>query len=339
MEITPTPEGAFTRNSVKQLPFEAPSPTFPYTQMTPDITSEMQRPGLPTTGADVLNLEQNIGQQRFDQMFKGADAQAAAKQLDNAVTDVVNQAIPEYGLPQNGQMALRQQFKTLSDAFERLGIDPKKIMTTDPITGDIKVDPLAVKGLANLVKQNVSTDVAAKAGFQSFQHALDQLQSVSGEGFGSSVDALTQKMQDLKAAQKIAQGTYLPGFGPIGRVSNLGAIANIAGLGVNKISPMLPNTANLAGIFGANNRPDTASQIAFPKEKPSLDTGMQQNLYKASPEDLKAISSKLQMEPALKFLGNHLANALADNNEQMKNAALFAIAQNPQARQLLKGTQ
>lgn len=60
-------------------------------------------------------------------------------------------------------------------------------------------------------------------------------------------------------------------------------------------------------------------------------------LVTASPEELSGVASKLSANPSTAHLGSGLSIALSSQNENMKNAALFSILQNPTARKTAFG--
>lgn len=62
---------------------------------------------------------------------------------------------------------------------------------------------------------------------------------------------------------------------------------------------------------------------------------MANKLYNAPNNALKGLSEELQELPGLKYLGDALAKGLENNSATNKNAALFAIMQNPKARLLI----
>jgi hypothetical protein len=64
---------------------------------------------------------------------------------------------------------------------------------------------------------------------------------------------------------------------------------------------------------------------------------MTSSIYKASPEMLKGLSDKLSASPTAKKYADMIQKALLpDASQQSKNAALFSIAQNPEARGIAK---
>lgn len=60
------------------------------------------------------------------------------------------------------------------------------------------------------------------------------------------------------------------------------------------------------------------------------------NLFNLTDDQLKNVASTMQNTPGTKFLGTALQNALDNKSVAAKNAALFTISQNPEARSLVK---
>ncbi len=78
---------------------------------------------------------------------------------------------------------------------------------------------------------------------------------------------------------------------------------------------------------GNNTNPNNTKPLELSKD-----------LYSASPDQLKQVTATLDQDPALKSLSSNLNQAIENNDQTRKNSTLFALLQNPRARQLMYGT-
>lgn len=78
---------------------------------------------------------------------------------------------------------------------------------------------------------------------------------------------------------------------------------------------------------GSNTNPNETKPLQLSKD-----------LYSANPAQLKDVATSLAQDPTLKSLSASLNQALENNDTMRKNTTLFALLQNPRARQLIYGT-
>lgn len=81
--------------------------------------------------------------------------------------------------------------------------------------------------------------------------------------------------------------------------------------------------------------PDQSSNTNANETKPLQ---LSKDLYSANPDQLKQVSASLEQDPTLKSLSSSLNQAIDTNDNTRKNSTLFALLQNPRARQLIYGT-
>lgn len=84
-------------------------------------------------------------------------------------------------------------------------------------------------------------------------------------------------------------------------------------------------TENLPDL--EDNHSDKMSSSDFSKRIAALDN-----------DELQNVVAKLKGNPGLSAIGHGLGTAIDQNNSYKKNAALFSLSQNPQARELLRGS-
>jgi hypothetical protein len=79
----------------------------------------------------------------------------------------------------------------------------------------------------------------------------------------------------------------------------------------------------------------TGAYVAGKAKQPIAN--LSKKVYNMAPDQLNALAIKMQANPALKSLGQALQDGLANGDNAKKNAALFSIMQNPDARLLIRG--
>lgn len=120
------------------------------------------------------------------------------------------------------------------------------------------------------------------------------------------------------------------------QTSRIGAIGSreVAGEKLEGITDVLGYVLSERGMIkvasklGQNYSKVTPSSLSKTLE-------VARKIYDSSPKSIGQLSSMLLNDPATKHYGESLREAELENNQQKKNAALFAAMQNPKSRQMI----
>lgn len=154
----------------------------------------------------------------------------------------------------------------------------------------------------------------AKEALLNLKSTLDSIDPATLKTMGIDPTTIMSKIQnqgDLDAIMQAVQG-HNPHGGIVSQV-----------LGGHSLKGGAYRMANLAG--------QTYGAVAGPMVDSS------HSLVTASPEALSGVASKLSENPTTAHLGAALSSSLDSKSEPMKNAALFSIMQNPNARKQVFG--
>lgn len=200
---------------------------------------------------------------------------------------------------------------------------------------DEKLSNAATDLLEGASRPGVSTDEAKETynALQSTLSKLDQSETAraaeaqaKGVPFESVFDKMGLNKDQIinyvkNTSDKISSAQLARGGKPMGTLapSVTGTIAKtLAGTG-EALTGFQYSLANKAGI-GVNKVSNIGSAM-----------------YSMTPERLTGLAQKLKDAPHSTYLGQALENALVNKDNAAKNAAVFAILQNPNARLLISG--
>lgn len=99
-------------------------------------------------------------------------------------------------------------------------------------------------------------------------------------------------------------------------------------------SPVITDTKQALSNIGGLGRTTLGTSLLVGKvKKPIAD--LSRKAYNLPAEKLNSLSQQMQQTPGLKVLGQALADGLQNGDQAKKNAAIFSILQNPDARLLI----
>lgn len=276
--------------------------------MTPE-EAHMLKMELGAMGAKISDTQPLIAKQAFE----------AASGLRSKIAT----AVPEYGMATTRQYEFRQM---LPETLLSKGnpVDLTGIRVSDVANYENKL----LNNTKNIIKGVDEAGNPSSSAKESMTNMLRGLRAFSEAEKrrvpGATIfDEFKVQPEDIEKHLKESafRSSALKEFNePLakGTGGSLGEVKRIADVGVKK-------AANLAG---------QAKAALGGKANPVLDAGKM--LYNASDSELTSVAQQLGQDPTGKKLGESLNKAIKENNVYAKNAAIFAIMQNPNLRKLIK---
>jgi hypothetical protein len=178
------------------------------------------------------------------------------------------------------------------------------------------------QGVKRVLETSETTGRKSPESLTRINDVIQNMQKIEEEhpGFmqkiGFDPDAFKNQMQD--ASDQFAMSRSVLGEDPHSK--SLWSLL----LGANSGRGQIINKANLLGRAVGNISESPVADIS-------------RKLYNLPSKSLTGVAQKLKSMPALSGLGQALENGINQNNESLKNAALFSIMQNPKARLLISG--
>lgn len=274
--------------------------------------------------------------------------------VGNMLKEDISNAVPNL-------KPLTQQFNQLRRAgTETLLAGGQPSEFADIWAGDLSNKDLALsKAVTNLLDTYSSPGTAKMGTRRAFGEMVSNLQKFDqanpgklqelGLDIPSLVNNVESKANDFTLVKQVLG--YEPHSDPLshglslltGGTSNTprGVImqqANTAGLAANKVSNALKNvpTGTLSNAAVATYTKDASSPAHDNSTNLNELHDFSSALYKAPEDTLRKTADKLKSQPGVDHLGEALMKSIDNKNEAAKNAALFTILQNPQARAALQ---
>lgn len=214
-------------------------------------------------------------------------------------------------------------YSDINNTYKNARTIPESVISKAPgeisqtyLSDQSKPDEATYKGFKQVIQGSQTGGSSArpsKEAMLNLQSTLDNLQQNDPntlKTLGIDPDTVMSKIKnqgDLDAIMQSVQGHNAHG----GIISQL--------LGGHSLKGEAYRTSNFLGqVAGKVNA------------SPVVNNG--HSLVTADPEALHGVSQQLSQNPSTKHLGTALSTALDNGSQTMKNAALFSIMQNPQAR-------
>lgn len=214
-------------------------------------------------------------------------------------------------------------YSDINSTYKNARTIPESVISKAPgevnqtyLSDQSKPDEATYKGFKQVIQGSQTGGSSArpsKEAMLNLQSTLDNLQQNDPntlKTLGIDPDTVMSKIKnqgDLDAIMQSVQGHNAHG----GIVSQL--------LGGHSLKGEAYRTSNFLGQIAAKGG-----------YSPVVNNG--HSLVTADPEALHGVSQQLSQNPSTKHLGTALSTALDNGSQTMKNAALFSIMQNPQAR-------
>lgn len=305
----------------EETPFSTPIQSItentPTSQNINPITGMVRSGGTLTPGVpDAKTLRSNLGTLAFEKNLTNA-GQNFGQATYQDLTQTLKDQIP-------GLAPTDEKFTELLNVARKLGIQGN--------------DEDVVRVLAKMTSDNQGKQIIVKQALNSLDKVNPQL-----------ADQIRNQSMDLnKRVDLIDQISNLGDFDILnpkslvtGLIKNVGAArvagANAIGLGIGKtISTPIGQITQQAIPQVAKVTNPWQTPIPQSQGKKESDPGyITRTLSNATPESLQNIADKFQQDPTLKFCGEMLSKAVADNDSGAKDRAIFCAAQIPKARALL----
>lgn len=254
------------------------------------------------------------------------------------VGDVLNDAVPGLA-PANAQYAANASaqdlLKTISPLFERQSIQNQQQIAQ--IISNVEGKGLKSATADELIQK--LKDYADQSGNQDLQDLIENKAPDIAKRFD-----LTQKIQGQGLSfnpVKLLNPTTLGGANIIGNSPLAPAVSGAANAFTsptqeaisNTLGRVLPGNLIKQGEDAKTNPPlKLPDQSSGNTERPLQ---LSKSLYAANSDQLKDVSNRLAQDPSLKSLSTSLNQAIDNKDEMRKNSTLFALLQNPKARQLI----
>lgn len=221
---------------------------------------------------------------------------------------------------------LQQLNKLKQQLFESAEQASPKIYGQNPPTPGNKAIGDLYNRLGGIVRQHIQDLAnAAESG------AGNQIQQIN-----QNIGNLNEMLPTLKGAQRVnipitAKEIGQKIVGPVEGIAakTLNQTAKFVNTPIGQITQQaIPQVAKVANPW--------QTPIPQSQGKKESDPGyITRTLSNATPESLQNIADKFQQDPTLKFCGEMLSKAVADNDSGAKDRAIFCAAQIPKARALL----
>ena len=283
------------------------------------------------------------------------DKESFLNSLDNTLSDQLSKLpAPD---AQRLEQTLTPDLDKIKAEISAAGNDPLKLL-------DIR---RKYTSAANVFKAdgNINPDLRPKAELYnnvalSLQNRIEQMANQLSLNLGQDIRSANQNWYNLIRAGNIAEKTVNQDaarspsnlklreiaagglFGPKGLLA-VGAKKTGEAITGNPITRSISNL-NAKMNYGLSkalqtNLGEVATDVVPKSVQGAIaSVGVQnkvQSLYTAKPQYLQNVSSSLQQNDSTKNLGLALQNAVQSNDNNAKNAAIFAIMQNPNARALM----
>lgn len=275
--------------------------------------------------------------------FPGLTGQAT--NAAQGVGDVLNDTVPglaDANSQYSANKSAQDLLKTISPLFEKQNLQNQqqiaqiianaegsglKSATAEEFINRIK-DYAQQSGNPDLVQliEDKAPDIAKR---------FDLTQKAQSTGFS---------LNPVKAAKNLASGA----IGTANQLGNSSLAPAASFLSKAATSPAQEATSQILGrTLGGDliqqgqpkppmRFPDQSSNNSNPNETKPLQ--LSKDLYSANDDQLRQVTSTLAQDPSLKSLSTSLSQAIENNDNMRKNTTLFALLQNPRARQLIYGS-
>lgn len=264
---------------------------------------------------------QNLNEQMTPE--EAGDIKPIVGQAAGGVKEAIQGAVPELG-------EANKSYGHVMDALGSLDINPTILnkMRSDPTAAtDLRANSTQL--LANLKNPNLR-GVEVQDKFNNFLDNIRQIPDVGPDLAREMDQKLSESVKDYSLSRKIGVGGLSEASFLTGSMSWLG---NLAGYGASKVGQLV--TPEAVKMNSGSFYPKVGSIGELEKEH--KDTARMSNFMFNQPDNnLIDIGNQVKQIPDLRAIGDSLVNAINNKNEQAKNAAIFTLMQNPQARALLR---
>lgn len=252
-----------------------------------------------------------------DDLWDKEGSSSAAKLLASEIRDKIKSALSDK-VPEFAQASQRFDLynKFLPETIMAKGESPElaEVRFGDTPKAQLKLKQATEDLLTNLNKPDLASK-NAKQTFGQLDHSLDLL---------STYDSEMQRLAEMqnKPYESIFSKLGLNKDEIMNYLQKQSQRANVSDtyMGGGNIDLSAKKTASLTALAGKTGA--VAGNYAG-------------RLYSASNEALTKIANRLSTDPALKNLGDSLNKAISKGDIVTRNAAIFAIEQNPKARSIL----
>lgn len=258
---------------------------------------------------------ENLASQLYDKEGSSPQAKALVKEIQGTIKNKLTEALPEFA-QQNQTFDLYNQYlpETLMSKGETSKLSGVRYGSTN--NPELKLKQATESLITDLNKSGVSSK-DAKQTFNQLSASLDNLQSID---------------KSMAAAAEVEGKPYE-------------SIFNKLGLNKDEILQYIQRKSKRSQAYDTFSGGQTVS-LHIPKTvtgiasemvgKAGVATGnIGGQIYGASKEVLGGLASKLQANPEVKNLGKALEDAVTKGDTVKRNAAIFAIMQNPRAKAII----
>lgn len=251
---------------------------------------------------------------------KDAAAVATLKELTNyrkSISDSFKKAIPEYG-------EAAQRFESFRNVLEQLVSGDRPADVTDVFYGNLRNQDQKVYdrliSLVENVQRPAQSSQSSRNAFTNFMDALEKFEA----------DELTRGKQKVLPSAESMRKFILNASDDSVLRSSVRSTTESRSV-VPDLREALIGKAPTSGAYLAGRISKNVENIA---KKPVIQgtLGMAKAVYNAPAQSVANLASKLETSGQFKSLGKALRESLENGDSAKKNAALFTIMQNPNAK-------
>ena len=279
----------------------SPEAAFELRRRVVELSDKVQDPRM----KNIVNRFQGSIKTALESQVEGlADASAKFKQFRQAVPEtLMSKGLPsEFSSKWYGDVDNKGEklFSSVDDLLKELNAPGARQLEGRTTLAQMK------KQLNEIVKKD--PEIAKQMGFENIDDFYKKIEDVSDE---TNLRNMILGYEPQAGFKREARALFTGDLGTTLRSSAYGA-SQLAGKTVK------------------------AAKESAPGKLTSYLSDMSRNVYKASNDQLGQVSQKLQANPKTKALGDVLGKALENKASVGKDAALFTIMQNPDARRVLE---
>lgn len=234
-----------------------------------------------------------------------------------SVSDTFKKSVPEYS-------AAAERFESFRNVLEQLISGDRPADVTQTFYGNLRNQDQKVYDRMLDMVQNVQKDGQAAHGYRTaFTNFMDSLENFQGQELTRGTKQVLPSAESLrKFILNASDDSVLRGS----------VRSTTEGRGVvPDAKEWLIGKAPTSGAYLAGRAMKSAEKIA---DKPIIEktAAMTKAVYKAPAQAISNLASKLETSGQFKAVGKALRESLENGDTAKKNAALFTIMQNPNAR-------
>lgn len=286
---------------------------------------------------------QNLSTDLSEKMESGAFEKSMSPKISQTasqVTKEIEKTIPELGV-------LNKAYRNVLGVYEDLGLPKEAInlMETNP-----KAALDVHKELINAVEAMQDTSKKGMFTRKALDNAIAKIKQIPevGEELGDKIaNRMDKLVEDFQFQRKLApsqeigaqvlkglsQGANLIGYTGNALLKQLPEyVAEKLPISREAIKTIEKEIPEVRAAIGKSIPTSIVRSMATSINEEDQPKEVSKNLYTSTNDELTSLSNSLSQSPDTKYLGDSLNKAIINNDIQAKNAALFAIAQNPKAR-------